>query len=74
MSMFLTPIGGAVGGGAAVKTSGAVSTVSGIAIGFGVGILALVLFVFRKVANIPSLEKFKRLGFALFAVFLVPMP
>ena len=75
MGMFLTPVLGAVGGGTAVKTSGVFPTICGVAIGLTAGgiMLAAVLFLIRKLGNIPRLERFNRSGFALALVFLVPM-
>ena len=77
MCMFITPVSGAIGGGSALKDSGALTTTSGVVIGFGVGVgvIALTHRLFRELAkrDRPLIMDHSRWAAPLLVVFVIPM-
>ena len=77
MCIVATPVFGAVGGGSALKNSGALTTTSGVVIGVGVGVgvVALTRFLFRVLAKRERPQMVERHQWIapLVVVFLIPM-
>ena len=77
LCVVATPVFGAMGGGMALKNSGALTTTSGIAVGLCVGVcvVALVRFSFRVLAKRKEPRLFERHQWIapLLVVFLIPV-
>jgi hypothetical protein len=77
MCIIATPVLGAMGGGTALKNSGALTTTSGVVVGVcvGIGVVALTHFLFRVLVkrDRPRMLERSRWIAPLLVVFVIPM-